>query len=128
MAYNPYYYPQQYYSGSQTPYNAPNLPANAQQAQGGQITWVQGEAAAKAYPVAAGQSVLLMDSEDQIMYIKSTDTSGMPQPLRVFDYTERKAGGVAKVAAADEYVTKAEFDEYCKTINKTLHDIQGGEG
>jgi hypothetical protein len=46
---------------------------------------------AKAYPVTAGNSVLLMDSEESVFYIKTTDQSGMPQPLRVYDYKERTA-------------------------------------
>ena len=53
------------------------------------IIWVQGEEGAKAYMVAAGNSVLLMDSENSAFYIKSTDASGMPLPLRAFDYKER---------------------------------------
>lgn len=53
------------------------------------IIWVQGEAAARSYLVAPNTTVLLMDSESQTFYLKSTDTSGMPMPLRIFDYTER---------------------------------------
>lgn len=60
----------------------------AQQNSGG-ILWVQGEEGAKGYLVAAGNSVMLMDSENSTFYIKSTDASGMPLPLRIFDYTER---------------------------------------
>lgn len=124
MAYYNSYFPQGYYQGTNMPYNAPNLSSNAQAQQNNQITWVQGEAAAKAYPVGAGNSVLLMDSEDAIFYIKSTDQSGMPQPLRIFDYTERTSQHTSAAAknAPDEYVTRAEFDEFKKTI------AQGGEG
>ena len=126
MAYYNSYFPQQYYAGANMPYNAPNLNSNAQAQQNNQITWVQGEAAAKAYPVGAGNSVLLMDSEDAIFYIKSTDQSGMPQPLRIFDYTERTTqhtSAAAKGSTPDEYVTRAEFDEFKKTITGA-----GGEG
>lgn len=59
-----------------------------QQNEGG-ILWVQGEAGAKSWAVAPGKSVMLMDSESNTFYIKSSDTSGMPMPLRIFDYTER---------------------------------------
>lgn len=55
------------------------------------ILWVQGEAGAKSWAVAPGKSVMLMDSESNTFYIKSSDTSGMPMPLRIFDYTERTA-------------------------------------
>lgn len=53
------------------------------------ILWVQGEAGAKSWAVAPGRSVMLMDSESNTFYIKSSDASGMPMPLRIFDYTER---------------------------------------
>ena len=124
MPYYNSYLPQNYYQGVNMPYNAPNLPSNAQAQQNNQITWVQGESAAKAFPVGSGNSVLLMDSEDNVFYIKSTDQSGMPQPLRIFDYKERTAQHTAaevSKAPADEYVTRKEFDEFKKTI-------QGGEG
>lgn len=62
--------------------------------------------------VAPGASVLLMDSENSSFYIKSTDQSGMPMPLRIFDYTERTAQRPvqAQVIPSEEYVTRAEFD------------------
>lgn len=76
--------------------------------------WVQGEEAAKSYLCAPGNSVLLMDSEKSSFYIKTVDASGMPQPLRIFDYTERTAAqkqpAQAAQAQAGEFVTRAEFD------------------
>ena len=68
---------------------------------------------AKAYMVAAGNSVLLMDSENSAFYIKSTDASGMPLPLRVFDYKERTTATKMPPQTAQqpggEFVTRAEF-------------------
>lgn len=63
-------------------------PTQQVQPQGAGIVWVQGEASAKAYPVAPGSSVLLMDSEGSRFYIKSADISGMPNPLRTFEFRE----------------------------------------
>ena len=77
------------------------------------LTWVQGEAGAKSYLVGAGQSVLLMDSERSVFYIKSTDASGMPQPLRVFEYQE-KTQTPAPVFDPDKYVTKEELYKLLK--------------
>ena len=88
----------------------PNYQNNyfAQKDDGG-LNWVQGEAAAKSYLVQPGRSVLLMDSEKSVFYIKSADASGMPLPLRIFDYTERTA---QTTPAHDvEYVTKEEFEK-----------------
>lgn len=85
----------------------------APQPQSGLI-WVQGEAGAKSYMVANGNSVLLMDSESQTFYLKSADASGMPS-MRVFDYHERVAQKPQPVPApaqqpAAEYVTRDEFN------------------
>ena len=71
------------------------------------IVWVQGIEGAKAYPVASGASVMLMDSERNTFYIKSSDQSGMPSPLRVFDYTERKE----EKADMTSYVTHDELEK-----------------
>lgn len=108
MAYN--LYPPQYYPGAQPmQYSAPT------QTNSG-IIWVQGENAAKAYPVAAGQSALLMDSENSVFYIKSTDQSGMPQQLRIFDYKERILGDKTPpqtiLETKNNYVSREEFDKF----------------
>ena len=79
------------------------------------IIWVQGEAGAKSWAVAPGKSVMLMDSENSVFYIKTTDNSGIPLPLRIFDYTERTQQDIAPAEAAQvnnpQYVTKDELKE-----------------
>ena len=72
----------------------------------GNIIWVQGEAGAKSYIVAPGMTVLLMDSEGDKFYIKSTDASGMPMPLRVFEHKEITAKETAPAAEGNTYATK----------------------
>lgn len=52
--------------------------------------YVQGEAGAAAYMVPRGTVVILWDSTQPIIYIKSTDsTTGRPYYLDVLDYTSR---------------------------------------
>jgi hypothetical protein len=75
------------------------------------IIWVQGESGAKSFMTGAGQSVMLMDSEKNVFYIKSTDQSGMPLPLRIFDYTERTAQTVPEqIPQENTYITREEFE------------------
>ena len=76
----------------------------AQQPAPNPMIWVQGEAAAKSYLVAAGNTVPLWDSENMCIYVKSVDASGVPS-MRILDYTER-------VKAAPKYVTRAEFEAF----------------
>ena len=97
--------------------------AQNQQSSNG-IIWVQGEEGAKAYMVAPGNSVLLMDSENSAFYIKSTDNSGMPMPLRIFDYTERNAKQqMQNIKPNVEYVTRQEFDALSARINDIMANI-----
>lgn len=74
------------------------------------IIWVQGLESAKAYPVQPGASVLLMDSDANVFYIKSADNSGMPN-LRIFDYAERIAQPQQPKEEQSQYITREEFEE-----------------
>lgn len=79
--------------------------------------WVQGEAGAKSFIVAPGKSALLMDSEAHTFYIKSADASGIPQPLRIFDYFERSSAP-PRETAKEEYVTRKEFEELSAKLER----------
>ena len=83
------------------------------------IIWVQGESGAKAYPVQNGKSAVLFDSESEHFFIKTTDISGMPQPLRIFSYSETNENEI-KAPAIDtsNFVTRDEFDEIVGEMNK----------
>ena len=113
--YYPAYQPQMY----QNQY----IPQTQQQNSG--LIWVQGIEAAKSYPVSAGQSILLMDSESNAFFIKTADASGMPLPLRVFDYSERTANNVPKTSQETHtepqidlsaYVTRDEMESRISEI------------
>ncbi len=122
----------QYYPSYQSPYYPPPVPDHLAQLRGQQpfqapmqgqpvppqgntagngIIWVQGEEGAKGYLVAPGENRLLMDSENSTFYIKSTDASGMPMPLRVFDYTERMGGKKASQSVQESSVQFATKEE-----------------
>lgn len=127
--YQPGYYPapmpdqlaqlrQQYQQPAQM--QTPPPQAQPQPAPSG-INWVQGEEGAKAFLVTAGNSVMLMDSENYSFYIKTTDQSGMPLPLRVFDYKERiaapKTPQMNVSTPTDEFITRSEFEALEAKIN-----------
>ena len=130
---NPYGYNNNYNNPYlQQQYSQPTMQQVTQPAHSnGGIQWVQGESGAKAYNVSPGQSVLLMDSENNTFYIKSTDTSGMPLPLRIFDYTERTAQGTAPKAAqapqidTSMFVTRVELEERLAALSQPAPAPQG---
>ena len=106
----------------------PPMPSQTMQTQpaqqSSQIIWVSGEAGAKSYLVAPGNTVMLLDAENSVFYLKSADASGMPLPLRIFDYKERTTtaqqafGGAATGEGVnlDNFVTRKEFDELKASI------------
>lgn len=149
MAYYAPFYRPTYYDQVNTPsFNqqpmvqpVQQVPTPAQQTNNG-LVWVQGEAGAKSFLVAPGCTVMLMDSEGERFYLKSADASGMPLPLRVFEYKERTetaqqtAGG--SVAALDDldnkFVTRDEFERRMASIapqkkskNKLTEDAEDGD-
>ena len=121
----------------------PTVPAP--QANNG-LVWVQGDAGAKSYPIAPGCTVMLMDSEGERFYLKSADASGMPLPLRIFDYKERQNASASDFKAPasdlsgldDKFVTREEFERRMASIgsgckckehnkNKLTEDATDGE-
>ena len=120
MAFNPYF-----------PAYGYQYPAYQPQQQSGGLVWVQGIEGAKSHPVGAGQSILLMDSESNCFFIKSADSSGMPLPLRVFDYTERIARGDAPERPPDArsdsaaFVTRAEFEARIEALCAKYGEVMG---
>ena len=140
MAYNngfpinyPQYLPQyqaqpQPQTGAQMP--VPQPQASAYQAGNGSIIWVQGEAGAKSYLVAPNNTVQLWDSENQVIYLKSADASGMPS-MKILDYQIRETASpntpaVTPQAAApslDNYVTKDELAEFEDRIKNQIEKL-----
>ena len=117
MAYNNYF-PQTYtnspyvYSGGASPAQTWTAPAPTTNQLSG-INWVQGESGARSVFVPAGQKALLMDSETNVFYVKSSDVSGMPLPLRIFEYKEvdKVATDEANGRPQNTYVTHEELEK-----------------
>lgn len=120
----PYYNPYQYQMPNLQ--GAPMSFANQQNNNG--LIWVQGEAGAKSYMVAPNSTVMLMDSESQRFFLKSTDISGMPQPLRIFEYHETtqnapKTAPTEQTIDYSSFATKAEFEAFRDEIQGILKNM-----
>lgn len=104
------------------PYPQMQPQAAQQPQQGNGLLWVQGEAGARGYLVAPGQTVMLLDSEKSSFYLKSADASGVPS-MRVFDYTERTSAQPAQEKAA-QYATRAEVEEIKAQLAAIMQQTQ----
>lgn len=126
MAYN--YFPQNYQMPAYYPQvQQPQMQTQPQQTNT-DIKWVQGEAAAKSYPVAPNTSVTLWDQESQTIYIKSADMSGM-QSIRILDYTFRDSVPQGKaVLAQNEFAKQSDVDylkEEIEALRTKFGEMEG---
>lgn len=124
-----------YFNGFPATY--PQYYQQPQQQQNGSPIWIQGEAAAKSYLVAPNSTVVLFDSEQQTIYLKSADASGMPS-IKVLDYTVRNSpknpsNFVSTTPAVDlsEYATKNEIkavSDEISAINDRIDSLMKQKG
>ena len=121
MAYNPYLqnpylqnpYSQPFY---QQPVQ-PTLPSS-------NMIWVSGEQQARDYPVAAGNTVIMMDNDNPVAYKKSTDISGKVMPLEIYDLVRRNAPKEEHHQInLDEYLMRKEFDDFKVKIDDFKNEI-----
>ena len=153
-SYNPYpTYPnnsyQQQYSQAmqQNPYmmNQNNNSYAAQQQPIG-IVWVDGEVGAKAYQLPAGWPVNapmpLWDTNDTIIYLKSTNQMGMPNPIQKVRYTMEDQPRMSQAMSAQaalpageshqmpdmsDFVKKEDFDRKMDELKAAITE-KGAKG
>lgn len=122
MAYNngfPVGY-QQYYQ----PYQPQPVQMPSQQSG---VIWVQGEAAAKSYLVAPNTTVALFDSEEQTIYMKSLDATGMPS-MKILDYTIRESPRQAhQNGLREDFATKEDISTLKAEIERIKEDLGYGK-
>ena len=140
---NPYGigYGQQGYQ-QQIPMPQSYAPMQAQMRASG-IDWVDGEAAARAAQLAPGETQhALWDINEPIIYIKSVNQMGMPNPLQKAHYwlegqepkggeTRKLESGEAKPAEThtmEGYVRKEELDAMKDELKAAIREMQQSSG
>lgn len=119
MAFNNGFY-QNYYPQMQQPIQQPSNQFNQQN----NIIWVCGEAGAKSYLVAPNTTVQLWDSEEQVIYLKSADASGMPT-MKVLDYSIRENPNTPSIELAEsDFATKKELTDIKHQIDDLRKQIE----
>jgi hypothetical protein len=107
--------------------------ANQPAQQTGGLNWVDGEVGAKAYQMPANwpanQPIALWDTNDTIIYLKSINPMGMPNPLQKAHYTleEYKSAtpGQSGAEAPDmsQYVRKEDMERMKKELTEAINNV-----
>ena len=104
-----------------------------QSAQTGGLIWVDGEVGAKAYQLPQGlpanQPIALWDTNDTIIYLKSVNPMGMPNPLQKAHYTLEEHKSATPVRSGDtgtdmtEYVRKDELEKMKTELMEAISNV-----
>lgn len=116
---NNYTYPN--YFGNYNPGNSmPTFNSTSQLT----IVNVKGEAGAMNYPVAAGNTVLLMDFDSNQFWLKSTAQNGSPMPMRYFSFVENTPKVETPDIINSQFVTKKELDDLKAYLGNQFQGIK----
>ena len=147
MAYPSYnaYYPSNNYQQQYTqPYAQQPTVSYQQQSYSG-ICWVDGEVGAKAQQLPPGWDISkpfpMWDTNDQVIYLKSFNQMGMPNPLTKLHYTieepSRQAPMMSSQAAAlpaenmpdmSDYVKKADLEKVKEELKAVIMERSKNNG
>ena len=75
-----------------------------QQIQTTPFVWVENQKIAENWPLNPGSSIVMMDTQEPVIYIKTVDVMGRVLPLEIYDMVKREPD------PGSAYVTKAEIE------------------
>ena len=111
----------------------------------GEIEWVDGEVGAKAYQVPAGitKPIALWDTNDTVIYLKSVNQYGIPNPIQRIHYRMEEmvpkymGQDQAKLESGEsrqeekpnmsEYIRREELDSMKEELMSAIHSMQSAE-
>lgn len=105
----------------QTSYVAPSPKINTD------MKWVQGIGAVKAHLLAPNTVMHFWDSEDNKIYIKSTDPNGIPRPITVVSYTVDEVPSEVNDAgntSSDAFVSKEDLSSVEMSVRKDVASLR----
>lgn len=85
------------------------------------IIWTMGAESAKAYPVAPGRTIMLMDSESPTFFIKAVDSNGFAT-MKSFSFVEEVPAAVQEPSAA-KFVTTEQFQEAIEQLASKIDNL-----
>ena len=121
---NPYAYSQNQNYLYQMPQSSVQNNSSFQQQNSILTIFVNSEDEVNFYPVAAGVTVMLVSFNLNKFYLKTTGKNGVPEPLRVFSFSEESVP--QQMNNESNYVTKEEMKSLSDKLDKLISSL-GGE-
>lgn len=129
-------YPQYQQSMAQQTMPVQQMTPNQQSSMG--LKWVDGEVGAKAYQMPAGwpanQPIALWDTNDTVIYLKSINPMGMPNPIQKAHYkldgvpsgekSQGYSGDAEQKPDMTQYVRKEDLERMKQDLIDTIGQMQ----
>jgi hypothetical protein len=97
---------------------------------GSNVIPVDGEVGAKAYMVPSGSTgpIALWDTNDSVIYLRTFNSAGMPNPLKKLRYVEEEPApmlpsgqsGAAPQIDTSQFVTKSDMEDFKRELMNTI--------
>ena len=81
---------------------------------------VQGEAGANIYPIAAGNTVFLIEFASKTFWIKATDVNGIPSRFEAYEFKNKI---ISQKVQENNFVTQSEFAELKSQMQQLTTNI-----
>lgn len=97
------------------------------------IIWVAGQAGAEAYQMEPGSRAVLLDSKDQIFYIKVVGPDGRPEPLMAFKYEplnlnmQNESSQASQAVDTSNFATKDDLNQIMEYVKKLSQGQKGSK-
>lgn len=88
--------------------------------QGYQIQTVKGIAGARAFVIPPSSSIVLMDTDSSVFYLKTTDANGI-ETVKAYEFSEKEID--TPELNADKFVLKTDFDKFSEKVDEFMKSI-----
>lgn len=138
--YNPYLYSNPYQSGAMPQWNVPQPQLSTMPSQPEPLKWVEGKVGAQAYQMPPGwpanSPIALWDTTEPVIWLKSVNQMGMPNPLQKLTYKMEEQpntmlpAGQSGNAQPDmsQYVTKSDLEQLRQEIRGAMNSGNNQNG
>ena len=125
------FFPPQVVQPQQTQLVPQNQPQANNSPIGTNIIWTKDEQSVAEYPVAIGNTVILVDYDFKTVYKKATDLTGKPLPIEIYDLIPRSGTNTISTNApqlnVDNLITKEEFAEFKTKLKQKLEELSNDD-
>lgn len=101
-----------------------NQPQQQTIQQGYQIQTVKGIAGARAFAIPPSSSIVLMDTDSSVFYVKTTDANGL-ETVKAYEFSEKEVD--SPELSSDKFILKSDFEKLAEKVEEFMKSASNSE-